>query len=93
MLGIGNTASFGIDENAFKTRGERRLAEQARHREQRIETAQHLEKVERKDDRLDAHFEREALETLGRPRNLTAVSGAAAPSGEASALKALELRV
>lgn len=92
VLGVGKDASFGIDENAFKTRDERRLAEQARNREQRTETAQLLKQLEVKEDRVEAHFEAKALESVGRPRAVSAPTEAVTPSGEASGLKAQELR-
>lgn len=94
MLGIGKLDAFGIDKNAFKTDGERRVAEQARHREQAVQTTEHLRQIDVKDERVDTHFEAKALDTVGRKRPVTAPAvGASAPSGESSGLKAQELKV
>lgn len=92
-LGIGKNESFGIDKNLFKTRDERRLAQQIQQREDQAEVSQHLQRVAEKDEVLDVHAESKALETVGSKRDVVAPTvSAEAPSGESSAFKALELR-
>lgn len=92
MIEIGSTTSFGIDENTFKTRDERRLAKYVKEREHQVEVAEHLQKLERRDQIADARLEEKALQTVGAQRPVTAPSAEAAPSAESSALKAKELR-
>lgn len=93
LLGLDPHSAFGIDENSFKTRDERRLAEQARAREARIDTAEHIQEVQHHDEVVDAHLDRKALRAVGRKPILAAPTGSEAPSPEASALKAQELKV
>lgn len=93
LIGIGKNDAFGIDENTLKTRDEKRLADIARNREDQVQSYAHLKQVTRKEEVLDAKAENAALETVGGGRALEAPGvDAAAPSGEASGLKAQELR-
>lgn len=93
MLGIGNNEPFGIDENAFKSRDEQRLAENARNRQQQVELDVHMQALSQKEEVVDASVETKALQSVGSGRTLQAPrANAPAPSGEASGLKGQELR-
>lgn len=95
MIGIATNEAFGIDETSFKTRDERRLEDIARNRDEEVETQVALQTTHRKEEIRDAQEVREALKAVGA--NEEAISAAPmvnaeAPTGEASGLKAKELR-
>lgn len=92
MIGIGKDDAFGIDKNLFKTRDERRLAEQVQQREQQVEVSKHIERVTAKDEVIDTELEAKARETVGQPREVRAPTSTEAPSAESSGLKGQELR-
>ncbi|MEL6189398.1 MAG: hypothetical protein AAFU79_32650 [Myxococcota bacterium] len=93
MIGIPINDAFGIDENSFKTRDERRLEDIARKRDEQVEVQEQIQTVHRKEEVQDAKEVRQALRSVGADHEAVAPTvDAAAPSGEASGLKGQELR-
>ncbi len=88
---IGKPADFRLDRDLFKTRDEKRLDEITKQAEAQAEVVQHVRETVKRDHLDDTKLEAKALKSVGRELP-TAVEARTAPSGEASALKALELR-